>query len=438
MDQSLNSAGASFRHLTDEKVGLIKDVRLFKNGDYDPKVFCAIARLASLESLIGFEPNVMGSACGVSELHAIIRASGECIERYASSLYSDEQFFYGSQQELKRHSQEVVPIDVLYPFSREQHSSDSFPYSEVHPDTPIFWVDACQRSGVPIWVPASSVYVPYRFKEGVEPFTHMPISTGLAAGRDMAWCIEKGFAEIVERDALMIRWKAMLSPALINLESCLGLDPSVDMLLGSVAHLDADWYINLLTTDIEVPVISAALVNKFGRPLTSFGISADIDPVSALKGALQEACLSRFLLNRVAEIVVDPSYIHVETETLRSHLLAHATSIGLRDGLLAFLECGTEIGMPQIAARFSKPAAHSIAARVEDAGLKTIWRDVTTADIAELGFVVVRCIVPFAEPLDTNHKARHLGGRRLLAAATTSGISGVIGARINSLPHPFP
>ena len=47
-------------------------------------------------------------------------------------------------------------------------------------------------NGEPTLIPASCVYVPYMFDSAVEPFTHVSISTGLAAGRDVDQCIAKG------------------------------------------------------------------------------------------------------------------------------------------------------------------------------------------------------------------------------------------------------
>jgi ribosomal protein S12 methylthiotransferase accessory factor len=66
--------------------------------------------------------------------------------------------------------------------------------------------------------------------------------------------------------------------------------------------------------------------------------------------------------------------------------------------------------------------------------------DVTSPDVLELGLSVARVVSPELCALDVSHRARFLGGSRLLTAALEAGL---VSAPLrlddlNPLPHPFP
>jgi ribosomal protein S12 methylthiotransferase accessory factor len=279
--------------------------------------------------------------------------------------------------------------------------------------------------------------VPYLFDVAVEPFTHMPISTGLAAGPNMQACIHKGIMEILERDSLMVTWHARLPMPRIDPASCRGTSEQIDQLLSAAWPTGATWYLNLLTLDIDVPVISASLINSGSPPLTSFGIAADLDPERALLLALEEALLTRVLLNRSREILDDPHYLHERLQTLRDHLLAHATSTGLRAGLHFLTDEGPVIRFPQLVLQ-ERSKTSDIGTRLAVVGLEAIYVDVTTPDVRSLGFRVVRTVIPGMQPLDNDHRYRHLGGRRLLSVPPRLGYPAPTPEMLNPDPHPFP
>ena len=66
--------------------------------------------------------------------------------------------------------------------------------------------------------------------------------------------------------------------------------------------------------------------------------------------------------------------------------------------------------------------------------------DITTPDIDEAGFKVVRVIVPNLQPMDINHRYPHRGGRRLYDVPWKLGLiaSPRNESEMNPEPHPFP
>ncbi|MEZ4450580.1 MAG: YcaO-like family protein [Nannocystaceae bacterium] len=424
---------AAFASLVDPKTGIIRGVDLMKLGPSDPPVFLAHAAPCDTSPITGMRAANRGAACSVSADRAIVRACGESVERYCSAIYDPRELRLAPAAAITRAGDRLVEVDALYPFGDETRALPGFPYGHVLEDTPIRWaLGRSQRTGEAVWLPASCVYVPYLFDRAVEPWTHMPISTGLAAGRSIEGCITKGIYEIIERDALMIGWLARLTRPLIDPESCRGRAADVDRLLDGAAITGARWHLSLLTLDLDVPVIGAALIDPGDPPLTSFGIAADDDPVHALRLALEEAALTRTLVNRSPEILDHPGEVHDNYDTLRGHLLAHATSSALRERLRFMTDDGPRVAFESLF-RPRPPLAERLAA----AGLEAIWIDVTTDDVAQCGFRVVRTVIPTAQPLDNDHRFRYLGGRRLHEVAARHGVD-LTRVGTNPDPHPFP
>lgn len=412
----------------DEKTGIVRRIDILLNCGLDPDLFCAVAQDASVRPILGRSFDNRGAAAALTRERAAVRAAGECIERYCSAFYNSTELLEASAAELHASQRAFHPTNHFYPFDARQYVQDGFPFLSLNQDTRIRWATARNlHHGHDVLVPASCVYLPYLFES--EPITHAPISTGLAAGTSVDWCVEKGAAEIVERDCLMICWKARKEVQAIDVATCLGRDPRVDRLIGATRHLPGRWYLHLLTLDIEVPVVSAAFINDTGLPLTSFGISANRDFSSALRGALEEALLSRFLLNRAEEVVNASERPAITFRTLRDHLFGHATCRDLQQRFFEIFQPEPTLDFDTVEVRFtdSRPVVDA----VRDSGLSVLYIDVTPPDVAALGVSSIRVLIPGAEPLDPDHEAQHLGGTRLRAANANMGT-------FNSAPHPFP
>ena len=430
-------AGLSrFAALVDAKVGLIRSVEIVKLSERDPGVYLAYADGCDTFALTSISASNNGAACAADRDRAIVRACGESIERYCSAFFDLESLPYTSALELTRHGREAHLASDFYPFAAGQYDEPGFPYERSMPDRPARWVASTSLStGATVFVPASCVYVPYLFESGREPFTHMPISTGLAAGLSVEACIGKGICEIVERDALMLVWAARMPMPRIDPASCRGLSDQVDRLLDSTAGLEATWFLNYLTLDIDLPVIGAALIDEGVPPLTSFGIAADLDPLRALQSALEEALLTRLLVNRSSEVWDESPTPPAELRSLRAHLIAHAMSDELRSRMDFLTDAGPIVSFDEV--RRLGRARGPLAARLEHCGLEPLWVDVTTPDVAAAGFSVVRTLVPGTQPLDNDHDCRYLGGRRLSSVPAALGYE-LAGATLNQDPHPFP
>jgi ribosomal protein S12 methylthiotransferase accessory factor len=427
----IQEALSNFGSLIDPKTGIIKQVEIVRGMEIDPEVFLVHAEPCDTTPLIGIKAANRGAACSVNSDRAMVRACGESIERYCSSFFNINSFVYASENDFRKNGVKYVHVHDVYPFSEKQFRQQGFPYKKVLDTTKIRWTEGYDfLTNETIMLPASCVYVPYLFDMAVEPFTHMPISTGLAAGQNVDYCIMKGIMEIFERDALMLVWNMRLACPRVSTESCYGLLPEIDTILNAGRKDGPQWYINLLTLDINVPIISAALINNSNPPLSSFGIAANQDPVYALLLALEEAALTRMLLNRSEEILSNPRYIHGNYNTLRAHMLAHATSMNLRKQLNFLTDIGTEISFDSILNNSKSDPIEEI----KKLGLNIFCKNITTSDINSYGFKVTRTIIPGLQPLDNDHRFRFLGGSRIPIIRKKYNQH----LKINPYPHPFP
>ena len=426
-----------FAVLVDQKVGLIRSVDIVKVSETDPLVYLAYAEPCDTETLAGIVASNKGAACAVDVSDAVIRACGECIERYCSAFFDLDSLLYTSEQELRNSGLRALNGHYFFPFAQWQYALPHFPYEAPAPDRPVRWVRATSLStGSDAYVPASCVFVPYRFGADGEPFTHMPISTGLAAGQSVNYCVDKGLCEIVERDALMLVWRARMSVPRVDPDSCLGISENIDRLLSCTARTDTTWFINLLTMDVDLPVLSAALIDDGYLPSTSFGIAAHPDPVQALQSAMEEAVLTRMLVNRSADARQPNGMDLGPVRTLRDHLIAHATSQDLRNRMRFLTDQGPRIPFSDL--RNATDVSRSVASRIGEQDLEALTVEVTTPDVADCGFMVVRSLIPGMQPLDNDHAYRYEGGQRLLAVPRRLGYQvGLIGD-LNTDPHPFP
>lgn len=430
-------AVSRFAALVDPKVGVVSSVEIVSLSDLDPRVYLAYAGGCDTFALAAITASNNGAACAVDLDRAVVRACGESVERYCSAFFDLDSMLYASRREIERDGRHYVDAATFYPFASWQYDLPGFPFEQVSPDQAVHWVAATSLStSSTVYVPASCVFVPYLFESEAEPFTHMPISTGLAAGLSVESCVEKGIFEIVERDALMLAWAARIPAPRIDSSSCWGISDQVDRLLQSTAALDATWFLNYLTLDVDVPVISAALIDDGVPPLTSFGIAANVDPVLALQSALEEAILTRLLVNRSSEVWDDAGPPLADLRTLRAHLIAHATSDELRSRMGFLTQAGPVVSFDETRQLGDSPVP--LASRLGRCGLEALWVDVTTQDVGEVGFKVVRTLIPGMQPLDNDHEYRYLGGKRLLAVPRALGYDVSDPASLNQDPHPFP
>jgi ribosomal protein S12 methylthiotransferase accessory factor len=426
--------------LVSDRVGVISEVVFMETTPEEPAVYLAQSRPAELTALAGRSALNDGTATSVDPNRAIMKAVGESVERYCSAFYDDREFALAPYEEIP--GKALRPEDFAL-FSRLQYNKPDFPYAPFTRRTPIRWtlghslIDDCAK-----WVPAACVYIPYDRAPNEPPLKDL-ISTGLACGPTYASALLKALAEVVERDAYTIVWQNRLPRPHIDLENV--ADPLIRRFVAVLKRLTIQSYAVLLTLDIAIPVVLMVMTRSDGPPWTIVASGADLSPRHALLLALEEACLALIGMGRslAGARHFQPAADYMDVTTLPLHGLAHAADPRLRSSIGFLTQPSELVSLDELSdAATGNPVAdlrtalNAIRPVVGD----VVGVDVTTPDINEVGFKVVRVIVPELQPMDINHQYPHLGGRRLYEVPFKLGLVAKPReeSELNADPHPFP
>ena len=338
----------------------------------------------------------------------------------------------------------VNPEDFAL-FSEKQYAEPDFPFTPLTTTTPLRWDSAYSLThDQPVLVPASFVYIPYFFNQSDEPTIHSPVSTGLACGPNFASAIYKGILEVIERDAFMIMWQNQLPCPRIDLSTV--QDSFIQSFLNELSVLPADCHAYLVPSDIGVPMVMILLLNNSGAPpYTVIGMSADLNPYKALLLAVEEVFWGWLGMSRYAMAEEDykPAEDYSNVDTLIRHALAYTVDPGLFKSFEFLNHSGEKISMQDIQNKSDESMVNNIQHLVDELKkkeLNVIVKDLTTVDVDEAGFKVIRAVVPGMQNLDINHTRRYLGGKRLYEVPCQMGLRNqpLTEEEVNPYPHMFP
>jgi ribosomal protein S12 methylthiotransferase accessory factor len=382
-----------------------------------------------------------GSAVSTNQGVAIIKAVGESVERYCSSQMDERDLIRASQKEL---NEESIVLSDLALYSTSQYSDSELKFSPFTSTTSFYWVKGFSLSqDCPIWIPASLVYMPYLYRED-EPVFHRQISTGLACGTDLASAIYRGILEVIERDAFIIVWHNRLDCPTLDLSNI--NDPYILSLLAALEEAPVKYFIKVLTLDIKVTTLLVLIENQAdGPPYTCLGMAVDLDPLKALGRALEEGILVYLGMTRYQRenplYERDPGYKKVISPA--QHGIIHAMEPELRD-TVQFLKANNKTltlkDMPEYEPDNAVEKCKLVVELLQKSNLQTHIADLTTVDIDDVGFKVIRAVIPGMQPLDLDHTCPHLGGKRLYEVPFKLGLipRPLKENEMNPDPHPFP
>ena len=430
------------KRLVSDQTGLISKVEYGALLPGEPAVTFARATPADTSVFCDETALNFGDGTTIDPDRAVMKAAGESIERYCSSQFDIDSFLFGSYEDLKEPA--VDPKEFAL-FSARQYQIPNFPFIKLDTQTPAFWSQGYSiTNDQPVYVPAGFVYVPYRFTHPNESKFHISISTGLACGSSRAMALYKGLMEAIERDAFMIIWRNRLSMPVIDLNSV--NDPEIKELMGVLRKTPVQVFAIYATLDIKVPIVLVILRSSSEKPpYTSVGISTDLNPIQALGGALEEGILTFLGMNRFVKTKKDyqPEPFYKNIKTPIEHAIAHGVWPDLQKEI-DFLVSSTEtISIEDIANHSKDSYIENIRTTtniLKERGLEAIALDITTPDIDEAGFKVVRAVVPGLHPLDIDHNHMYLGGKRLYQAPSDAGLLNrpLKEEELNMAPHCFP
>jgi ribosomal protein S12 methylthiotransferase accessory factor len=222
--------------LYNRNLGPITSLNLLRPELLDLSVYSAYCHhvpLPSLirDSLLKVSPNAQplpGGGKGIGPLRAIQGAFGEMAERLLASLDFSvlaHEIVSATHSDLERRGLEALGPADLPLFHPAQFKDPRFPFAPFEGDTVLGWIEGTSLlDGRPILVPAQLVLMYYRPQEDEPPIGYAT-TAGLACHPSRQEAILHGLYEVVERDALNIRWYCRLAPPRIEVD-----------VFGAIAH----------------------------------------------------------------------------------------------------------------------------------------------------------------------------------------------------------
>lgn len=393
---SIDDALARAEVAVDDRVGLVAAV-----GERES--FPVPYYIADIADTTGFSDTAAADvAAGVDPDwdRAYMKAIGEALERYSAGVYQTREATRGSERTL---TDTVSPAAFVRP--------DGFDRPD--PEQRINWVEGRSvPDGESVSLPAEFVWFPpptHRFRPA--------ITTGLGLGNSPVEAILAGLYEVIERDATMLAWYSTFDPLGVRIEG----DDVLDELTKRARAESLTVSLLLVTQDIDVPVMAAAVHRENEWPRFAVGSGANLDPVAAARSGVAEA-----LQNWMELRAMGP-------EQAAKQGGAIAEYAGLPAAAETFVTPESRIpveglGEPAITGEAELSAVCSRLAAVD---LNAYAARLTTRDIDTLGFEAVRAVVPAAQPLFTGEP---YFGERARSVPESMGYE----PRLDRSYHPYP
>jgi len=427
--------------VVDSRVGIVSAVTELPRDAGAPDFFHFYAQACNT---IAFTRQVNFYAAGGASSErdlAVAKAIGEAVERYCGAIYDVEQ--------LPLYTRDEAPFPCVDPalfahYNDEQYASSGFPFVRFDDFTPVRWVRAFDALTLEdIFVPAAKVYVPYTYYLGSgDAPIGQPISTGLACHMSPAEAALSGICEVIERDAVTLMWQANISPPQLRVETL--SDENYD-LVKRYECTGARVVMFDITTDTGVPtILSVLLHSSTEQPALVVAASTSLDPEEAVRKSLEELAHTRRYSQQInlklPRLVVDaPLHENVTGQISHLNFWCDHANVHYADFLFASKKRMEFDQLQNLATGDPRRNLQMISRALEGLGYRVLLVDVTTSDARELGFSVVRAIVPGFHPLALGFAYRARGGRRLYEVPQKLGYKGITReAGENPIPHPYP
>ena len=380
----------------DDRVGLVANV-----GERES--FPVPYYIAEIADTTGFSDTAAADfAAGVDADwdRAYMKAIGEALERYSAGVYRTQQATRGSERTL---AAPVSPTAFVRPEGFEQPD----------PEQRIDWIKGRSLpDGEAVSLPAEFVWFPppnQRYRPA--------ITTGLGLGNAPIAAVLAGLYEVIERDATMLAWYSTFEPLGLSIE-----DDEVVAELTKRARAESLTVTPLLVTqDIDVPVVAAAVHREGEWPRFAVGSGANLDPVAAARSAIAEA-----LQNWMELRAMGP-------EAAAEQGGAIAEYADLPAAAEAFVDPDSRIpidglGDPDLT---GEAELRAVCERLAAVDLDAYAARLTPRDVDALGFEAVRAVVPEAQPLFTGEP---YFGERARSVPESMGFA----PRLDRSYHPYP
>lgn len=240
-----------------------------------------------------------GKGVGLDDM--FLGSLGEAAERAIGgfSFFSKkDEIVYGSYTVLMNRGLHCLHPDELFLFADEQYKS-GIPFSRFTEDSYLGWVKGNRLiSGNEIYVPAQMVMIVYP-NDTNEKLIGYATSGGMATHRNWETAVYRGVCELIERDAINLRWVCGIPPEKIDVLRESLRSSSLKELLFVFDKLPMRLKYYYQNMDIkEVSVITVVAIQEWFKKYAFLaGGGAEIDFEETLERAISEFVQSERSLN---------------------------------------------------------------------------------------------------------------------------------------------
>ncbi|MGZ4352592.1 MAG: YcaO-like family protein [Gaiellaceae bacterium] len=413
-------------------VGLVPRVERVLAATADAPVPTCICTLASDARVVGTGLEHVGVTGGGGRTTAAAAAAavGEAVERYSATCIPVDRLVYATAVEV---GDDAVPPGRFALFAEQQYGEPCFPFVRFRERTRVPWVRGrALRDGRPAWLPAEIVFLG---DLGGSSRIGYATSNGTACAPDAATATLRGLYELVERDAFMLVWRNRLSLPLLDWRGHRKLRELDDRYF---APTGLEYAAVDLSPVHGIPSVLGVVRARRGPGALGVGAGTAATVGSAWWKALSEAFSTHAAARRIA--VLEPGIPAPDAvNSFHDHIRFHASPDGARAA--EFLDASEErVDVRDVPRLADGGEVEALLDRIGRAGSSAYAVDVTSPDVRRLGLHVVKTLAPELCSLDVSHRARFLGGRRILCAAAELGLlpRALRVDELNPDPHPFP
>ncbi len=428
---------ARLDRLVSRQTGLIQQVtRISAETDLLSVYAASMGHLEFVQPNITAAPGkvsgveMSGGGGGTQPERARAIAIAEALERYSSCVLPDD-LIVATPNEL---GDDALDLTTVPTCSATELAHPACPASVVDPDEKLRWVPGWSLThNRRVLVPAVNVWLHIPALTASERFT-MPISTGCATHTDINQALVNAICEVVERDSIALTWLQRMPLPRIEFDE---MTPELARSFEDVAAKGIHTTFFDATSELGIPTLySVDEAPDDDRVRHVVMCATDLDPTRAAVKMLREVASSRIALARADDPPASLDQFHT--------VFHGATYMGRPEQSPAFdflLRRDNGIRpFSAIASRATGDARRDLAGVIDTLvrhDIEAIAVEITTREAAEVGFRVVRVVIPALMPLSFTYRARYLGHRRLYEGPAAMGYPVHDEAHLNPHPQPF-
>lgn len=352
-----------------------------------------------------------GSGFSIYKENAIIASMGEAVERYCASIKPLNIY-----TEIKMNNTiEKININSI---TRATKDNDNTPNRE--------WVEVTNIiSRKKVLVPCEMVYL---CETQYIPIRDI-ISTGLATYSTIKGAITSGLCECIERDAFVLFW--MLSYGRFKIDTDTIDQEEIRILLNKAYNSGLKIDVYDISTEFGVPVI-LTITKKAGLDGFYIACAANFDYNNAIRKALEEGLggYSVYVESTLLHNKPIPNNLNnIKNLSERPIYYLNNKVNHLLDNIIERSEMYTNTKHYNDIKK-EKPNLEQVVNNLNNNNINVYYKDLTTVDVTDIGFKVVRVITPELVFLPT--------GSPMLCCDRLLQIAKKLDRNLNMEPHPFP